>query len=233
MLYYISPMHKGNIAQVNEIDREVFSTQWPPTNYKHELQNKLSRYIVAGDEYKTIEEPEVETHSEKVISGLASRIKQLFNPDRLFGNKVPPSNRQYILGFAGIWAMADEAHITNIAVRKHYQRRGIGELLLIAIIGLAIELKANIMTLEVRASNIPAQNLYRKYGFTQVGVRHGYYTDNHEDGLLMSTESITSISFQEHCRQLRQAYSRKYGIANDQITKIKWGYVSTKQTAAK
>ena len=228
MPYYVSPMCKGNIAQVNEIDRDVFPTQWPPANYKHELQNNLVRYIVAGDEYKTIGEPEVETHPEKVTSSLASKIKQLFKPYRLFGNKVLPSNRQYVLGFAGIWAMADEAHITNIAVRKRYQRQGIGELLLIVIIGLAIELKANIMTLEVRASNIPAQNLYRKYGFTQVGVRRGYYTDNREDGLLMSTKSITSISFQRHCQQLRQTYSRKYGIANNQITKTRWEYVSAK-----
>ena len=103
-----------------------------------------------------------------------SKTKRRFNPDRSPDTKPSPSIRQYIVGFAGIWVLADEAHITNIAVRQRYQLRGIGELLLISIIDLAKELKASIMTLEVRTSNIAAQNLYSKYGFTQVGIRRDY-----------------------------------------------------------
>jgi len=67
------------------------------------------------------------------------------------------------------------------------------------------------MTLEVRASNLAAQNLYSKYGFTQVGIRRGYYLDNREDGVLMSTESITSAPFQARLQQLREARTRKWG----------------------
>ena len=105
--------------------------------------------------------------------------------------------------------MADEAHITNIAVRQKYQRRGLGELLIIATIDLAQELKASMMTLEVRASNTVAQSLYRKYGFVEVGVRRAYYVDNREDGIIMSTENITSESFQTRLRQLREALAIK------------------------
>lgn len=209
MPYYVRPMRKENIAQVNQIDREAFPTQWALPNYRRELQNRLARYIVVCDESKTIEEPKAKISPEKGISRLVSEVRWWLSHNRFFSNKLCPSSSQYILGFAGIWVMADEAHLTNIAVRKQYQRQGIGEQLLISMIDLAIELKANIMTLEVRASNTPAHSLYYKYGFTQVGIRRGYYGDNREDGLIMSTESITSASFQARLRKLKQAYFRK------------------------
>jgi len=128
-----------------------------------------------------------------------------------------PLDREYILGFASFWIMADEAHITNIAVRKTHRRRGIGELLLISMIGLATELHTRNFTLEVRASNTAAQNLYSKYDFNQVGLRRGYYTDNKEDAVLMSIEYITSPSFQSRLTQLKKAHSHKYGIALYQV----------------
>jgi ribosomal-protein-alanine N-acetyltransferase len=209
LTYSVGPMSKEDIAQVNEIDREAFPTQWPPPNYQRELQNHLAHYIVACDDTKTYEEPAVK--SNKAAAGLASRIKRWFHRNLPPASESSPSRHQYLVGFAGIWVMADDAHITNLAVRKEYQRRGIGELLLLSVIAMAGELKASIMTLEVRASNLPAQSLYRKYGFTQVGVRQGYYLDNKEDGIIMSTESITSASFQAHLQQLKEALARKWG----------------------
>jgi len=228
LLYYMRPMCKEDIAQVSKIDREVFPSQWSAPNYQRELQNRLSHYIVACDKDKAVEEPEVKAPPEKGISRLSSRIRWLLNPNRFFGNKLPPSGTEYILGFAGIWVAVDEAHITNIAVRKNYQRQGIGEFLLISIIDLAIELKVNLLTLEVRASNTAAQSLYRKYGFTQVGVRRGYYTDNREDGLLMSTESLASASFQAHLHRLKQAHYKKYGIVNNPLAKARGERISAK-----
>jgi len=213
-------MRKEDIGQVKEIDREVFPTQWPAPNYRRELQNPLARLIVAYDAAKTREEPEVKAFPEKGISGLAAKLRRWLHLDRFFNNELSPSGRQYVLGFASIWVMADEAHLTNIAVRKHHQRQGIGELLLISIIDLAAELKANIITLEVRASNATAQSLYHKYGFTQTGVRHGYYTDNREDALLMSTESITTAPFQSRFQQLKRAHYRKFGMGNNPLAEI-------------
>jgi len=212
--YYVRPMRKEDIAQVKEIDREAFPTQWPPPDYRHELQNLLARLIVVCDESKTVAVPEVKSPQEKGISGLASKVRRLWHRERFFGNELPTSGKQYVLGFASIWVMADEAHLTNIAVRKQYQHQGIGEWLLISIIDLAAKLKANFITLEVRASNTAAQSLYHKYGFTKVSVRPGYYTDNREDALLMSTESITSAPFQARLQQLKQAYSTKYGAVD-------------------
>lgn len=127
-------------------------------------------------------------------------------------DELPPLGEEYILGFAGLWMMADEAHITSIAVRKSYRRQGIGELLLISMIGMARELNAHSFTLEVRVSNTAAQNLYSKYGFTQVGLRRGYYTEDKEDAVLMSTESLSSTSFQSRLNRLKKAHSQKWGF---------------------
>ena len=209
---YVRLMRREDIAQVTEIDREAFPTQWLPVNYKRELQNRLAHYIVAYDEGKTVEEPKVEASSEKGLSGLASKVRQLFNHNRFSSHGLPPPARRYIIGFAGLWIMAEEAHITNIAVRKVYHHQGMGELLLISMIDLATELNARIITLEVRTTNTAAQSLYYKYGFTQVGIRHGYY-NNREDAVIMSIENITSASFQTHLQQLKQAHSRKWGTA--------------------
>ena len=115
--------------------------------------------------------------------------------------------------------MVDEAHLISIAVREEYRRLGIGELLLISIADLAAKLKARIITLEVRASNIAAQRLYYKYGLDLVGLRPCYYSDNGEDAVLMTAENITSASFRARLQQLRQAYSRKWGEARDQINR--------------
>ena len=214
---YVRLMRQEDIAQVAEIDRAAFPTMWPPANYRHELENRLARYIVACDEGKTVERTEVGAAPEKGISGLASRVRHLFNHNRFFGNQMPPSGKEYVAGFAGMWVMADEAHITNIAVRELHQRRGIGELLLISIMDLATDLNARFISLEVRASNTAAHSLYYKYGFSQVSVRRGYYTDNREDALLMSTGEISSAPFQAQLQQLKQAHSKKWGIVLYQI----------------
>ena len=204
MIYSIRPMVKDDLTQVTDIDREAFPTQWPPANYRQELQNRLAHYIVVCDDTRTVEIPAV-----KQQKGLTAWLKSWLNRDRYPVDDSATVEKQYIIGFSGIWVMTDEAHITNIAVRQEYLRRGLGELLLIATIDLAIELKVSIMTLEVRASNTAAQNLYSKYSFMEVGIRRSYYLDNREDAVIMTTESIVSETFQAHLRQLREALTRK------------------------
>jgi ribosomal-protein-alanine N-acetyltransferase len=190
-------MDKGDIPQVNDIDREAFPALWPPPNYRRELENSIAHYVVACDD--TLEEGERP-------SGFLSRLRHLFN------HEVPPT-KEYIFGFAGFWLMAGEVHITNIAVRQQHQRRGIGELLLISLINLAAKLEAQLVTLEVRASNTAAQGLYAKYGFVKVGVRRSYYTDNREDGVLMTLEDITSAPVRADLQRLKKAHLKRRGIA--------------------
>ena len=219
MPYYVRLMRREDIAQVTEIDRKVFPSLWPPVDYRRELENRLAHYIVACDEAKTVEETEVKAVPEEGFSGLASKLRRLFNHDRFFGNEVLASGKEYVVGFAGFWFVADEAHIISIAVREEYHRHGTGELLLLSVIDLAIEMNTRIITLEVRASNTAAQGLYYKYGFTQVGLRSGYYTDNREDAVLMTAENITSASFQTRIKQLKQAHSMKWGMGLYQVVR--------------
>jgi ribosomal-protein-alanine N-acetyltransferase len=212
LAFNVRLMRKEDLPQVTEIDREAFPTLWPPANYQRELDNRLAYYIVACDEEERFELPEPKATPQKGFSGLTAKLRQLFNHNRFLGNEPPPSVRQYIFGFAGFWIMAGEVHITNIAVREQHRRQGIGELLLISLIDLGIELGARLITLEVRSSNIAAQSLYSKYGFNQVGLRRGYYTDNREDGVLMSIEDITSALVEANLQQLKQAHAQKWGI---------------------
>ena len=207
----IRPMQREDIPQVIAIDREAFASPWPPPNYQNELQNKLARYIVAGDDTRVIEEPAVKPESGHFA--WVSRLRHWLKDSRFPDGESLTSVRPYILGFAGIWLLGEEAHITNLAVRKCCQRQGTGELLLYSIIELATEFKASVLTLEVRASNTGAQNLYRKYGFNQAGLRRAYYTDNREDGVIMTTGDVNSASFQSQFQKLKQEHLKKQGIA--------------------
>lgn len=90
-----------------------------------------------------------------------------------------------IVGYTGMWIILNEVHITNIAVLPEYRGHKIGEALLCRIIEDAVMAGCRGITLEVRVSNIVAQNLYRKYDFAVEGIRKGYYSDNGEDALIM------------------------------------------------
>jgi ribosomal-protein-alanine N-acetyltransferase len=95
-----------------------------------------------------------------------------------------------VVGFAGVWAMVDDAHITTFGVHPDWRRQAIGRQLLLNLAELSIAIGAKRMTLEVRASNTAAQALYRSFGFDEVGRRPGYYTDDGEDALIMTTPDL-------------------------------------------
>lgn len=90
-----------------------------------------------------------------------------------------------IIGFAGIWAIIDVAHIANIVVKKTHRLQGIGSILLQELIKISKELKMNEITLEVNEHNTPAINLYKKYGFEIVGLRKKYY-DGTDSAIIMT-----------------------------------------------
>lgn len=89
------------------------------------------------------------------------------------------------VGYAGMWHVLDEGHITNVAVLPEYRRLGIGDRLMEAIDKRANELKIAGVTLEVRISNSAAQRLYTKHGYRLEGFRKRYYTDTNEDAVIM------------------------------------------------
>lgn len=89
------------------------------------------------------------------------------------------------VGYMGMWILADEGHITNVAVGKKSRGKGIGSALVEDFIRLAEEKDLAFLTLEVRVSNETAIALYEKHGFKEVGRRKKYY-ENTEDAILMT-----------------------------------------------
>ena len=183
--YVVEPMRLRDIKEVMEIEHDSFPSPWSARAYRRELlDNALSHYFVVR-----------QRQMERLGLGLLARIR----------HSLGVGARSPVLGHAGFWLMAGEAHISTIAVQPDWRRRGVGELLLVAMLDQATELEADIATLEVRVSNGTAQNLYRKYGFRRVGLKRHYYRDRDEDALTMSTERLTSAIFQSHFQQLKRA----------------------------
>ena len=120
-----------------------------------------------------------------------------------------------VVGFAGIWLMVDEAHITTFAVAPSWRRRGIGERLLLTVLDVALERGAREATLEVRLSNVAARRLYEKYGFRPVGLRPRYYSDNGEDALIMTTDALTSTEMRERIERLRAQLLDRGDVSTD------------------
>jgi ribosomal-protein-alanine N-acetyltransferase len=155
-------MGLADLPQVMEIDRLSFPIPWTETSYRFELtESRASHFLVVIDPASTLK------------PGLFGR---------LWGQR--PAQR--IAGFGGFWFAGGEAHIGTLAIHPVWRGRGLGEHLLVALLRRAVDLKAITVSLEVRVSNQVAQNLYRKYGFVEVGQRKAYYRDNGEDALIMA-----------------------------------------------
>lgn len=90
-----------------------------------------------------------------------------------------------IVGYAGFWLIAGEAQITRVAIRSLERGNGLGTILTKALLAEAWSQGATGVTLEVREKNVAAQKAYANCGFKNAGVRKNYYSDNHEDAVIM------------------------------------------------
>jgi ribosomal-protein-alanine N-acetyltransferase len=95
-----------------------------------------------------------------------------------------------IVGMIVVWLIVDEAHIATLATHPDFRRRGIAKKLLSHTLRQLIEEGAQSSFLEVRASNMGAQEMYRKFGYEESGIRRRYYRDNDEDAILMTLNSL-------------------------------------------
>lgn len=181
--YRIDSMQWEDVPAVMAIERQSFTLPWSDYTYQHEiLENNHSHYFVVR-----------RTNGESAAR--AGWLRRLFSSPR----KAP------VIGYGGFWLVVDEAHISTIASDTQWRGRGIGELMLLAMVERSIELGAAMVTLEVRVSNTVAQNLYHKYGFEVVGRRPHYYRDNDEDADLMTVDQIQGEAYKAKLRDLRAA----------------------------
>lgn len=116
-----------------------------------------------------------------------------------------------VIGYCGFWLIVDEAHITTVAVDPDYRGQSLGELVLLQILERCLSSSIRWVTLEVRATNYNAQNLYYKYGFVSMGIRPRYYQDNQEDALIMTTPDISSEDQRRLYKSLKQALRNRLG----------------------
>lgn len=102
------------------------------------------------------------------------------------------NNPSEVIGYIGCWTVNEEAHITSLVVSYKYRRMHVADILLYNLIGNMLNEEIKWLTLEVRISNKAAINLYKKFGFKQLGIRKKYYQDNNEDALILWTENLDS-----------------------------------------
>ena len=209
-------MEERDIGQTAEVEKDTFPTLFPSTSFRRELRNKLARYLVLTrrDVHGKVDPtlPPLPDSAGRpgngpLLNRLVSGARQMWSRQ----SEAWQPGHDLIVGFVGLWYIMDEAHVVAIGVRTEYRGHGLGELLLISGIEQAIELKSRAVTLEVRVSNYVAQNLYKKYGFTERGTRKGYYSDNREDALIMTTSPIATEQFMDTLSGLTASHEARWG----------------------
>ena len=103
----------------------------------------------------------------------------------------------HVVGYVCLWEIADELHITNIAVHPSHRRRGIARTLLASVLEGARQRSPSVVALEVRPTNVEARALYESFGFRVIGRRRGYYYDTGEDALIMEARLPVAVSSRE------------------------------------
>ena len=187
--YKIEDMQLHDIDEVMEIERRSFSLPWSVRAYKYELtSNSFSQFIVVRQSLSG--------------EGFAKDPSKFLNR---FLRSSPHAVNSPVLGYGGFWLIGDEAHIGTVAVAPDWRGLGLGGLLVVGLLERAVKVNAEVAALEVRVSNLAAQDLYRKYHFQTVGIRRGYYQDNLEDALVMTSSHLRSRAFQENLRQNKMA----------------------------
>jgi ribosomal-protein-alanine acetyltransferase len=201
--------------EVQEIEREAFAPLGVGTPFKREMNNRYAKYLVAyfpeppnpqGQPEPPIQGDSSEPADVPIWSRMLKSVQALVKQD----NQTSTEQESSIAGYLGVWFQGTEAHITEIAVREPLRGQGIGELLLIGSLHAALEYGSSVVTLEARVSNFVAHRLYEKYGFKSSGVRKGYYADNREDAVIMTTSPIHTEAYRELFRELQEKYPARW-----------------------
>lgn len=200
--YYLEPMRQEDVPEVSQVDHLCFTNPWPQSAYRRELRKPQNNYYVVlrSAEFS-------DSFDEQESDSGRGRFSFLPLPWRSDENRP----RDPIIGFAGMWILFDEAHVTTIGVHPDERGNGLGELLLVQLFVEAASRGADMLTLEVRVSNDSAQALYQKYGFVQHGLRRRYYSDNGEDAYIMWSPNIRDPEFAQRFDELRGRLLERIG----------------------
>lgn len=218
-VYVIEPMIEDDVDEVGSVERRCFTNPWPLSAYRRELKNPDQNFYIvlrddpnASDAFEELQDRDQDLT--RVRSGSRRPRRSMFwQLGRRAAKDTPPP----IIGFAGMWNLYDEAHVTTIGVIPEYRGRGLGELLFLAMIEEAIQRRVTWLTLEVRVSNTNAQALYAKYGFTVQGRRPRYYSDNNEDAFIMWSDSLKKPEYVAHVESLRRGLAHKMSFEHDEV----------------
>ncbi len=145
---------------------------------------------------------EIERRSFSNVWPFGAFFSELFNRRAYY---IVAAVGDKVVGFAGMWVVNEEAHITTIAVDPDWRGRKIGERLFLHLLKEARKRGAEYAILEVRVSNIIAQNLYHKYNFKIVHTRREYYSDNKEDAFVMRLDNLQS----RECGEMLDAFQKQ------------------------
>ncbi|MCL5998270.1 MAG: ribosomal protein S18-alanine N-acetyltransferase [Chloroflexi bacterium] len=220
--FVVELMTLEDIPAVMAIEKTAFPIPWPEQAYRHELLENTNAYFIvvrlnqAGRSNGHVARRDIERIDRNAAPDPVGRLTRFSLLQRLA--RVPLKSVvgiRPVIGFAGMWMFVDEAHVSTIASHVSWRGHGVGELLLLSLLREAQQRNALFATLEVRVSNLVAQNLYRKYGFAEVGKRKHYYRDNGEDALIMTVENFREPIYNAQLDALERALrSRLRGAAS-------------------
>lgn len=186
-------MTPADIPGVRRIEVAAYEDAWPQTTFEEELRNSFATYLVAVDIDRTatatpkVEATPPEAHPRLDFPGRAwwSRLRA-----RAASEPRAAETGDVFAGYCGAWFHVDQLHVVTVAVDPARQGHGIAQRLLLECFDRAIEAELRNVTLEVRTSNVRAQEIYRRFGFQQVGIHRAYYANNREDAIVMLTPDL-------------------------------------------
>jgi [ribosomal protein S18]-alanine N-acetyltransferase len=219
----LKPLTQEQLSAVVELDQLCFGGLWTRSGYERELESPCSQLLTLeaasepGESGLLITESEILTQasqtadSETRIQESGVRSKEGDSSSPVESNPIvnsefcilnsseqtAPTPPNALIGLGCYWSILEEAHITILAVHPDYQRQGLGQLLLYALLRDAKRRQLEWATLEVKPSNQAALSLYEKFGFTEAGRRRHYYKDTGEDALILWRGGLQQQNIEE------------------------------------
>lgn len=190
------------LPTVVEFDRLCLGGLWTIDGYRREIESPNSELIVL----QPVSHPHL-SHEPEPHSQPHSNCHGMSAQPRVSQGDRPP--QEPILGLGCLWMIADEAHITLLAVHPNYRQQGFGQLLLHRLLTAARHHNLRWATLEVRVSNQAAISLYQKFGFEVVGQRKRYYQDTGEDALILWVKGLQHSSYADMLHQWYQQIDKR------------------------